>query len=298
MEKLPIATHPGVLKIDKIEIYCAVLDDETRILSTRSVANAFGVKGGGEYWRKKRELKSAVFPEYLSAAYLRPFISSDLGEKLFQPLKYIGIKKRLAYGLEATILPDICDVWIRAKEAGALPKNQERIAHNAYVLMRGFANIGIIALIDEATNYQIVRDRNALQKILDKYLLNEYAKWAKRFPDEFYVEMFRLKGWQWKGMKVNRPSVVGHYTRDLVYSRLAPEVLGELEKRNPPDESGKRKSKHHQWLTEDVGHPALQKHLTMLIALEKASANWGMFYRMVQRALPKLNEQIPLPLEE
>jgi len=34
---------------------------------------------------------------------------------------------------------------------------------------------------------------------------------AKRFPNEFYEQMFRLRGWQWKGMKVNRPQIVGHY---------------------------------------------------------------------------------------
>jgi hypothetical protein len=56
--------------------------------------------------------------------------------------------------------------------------------------------------IDEATGHQEVRDRLALQEILDKYLRKEFAKWAKRFPDEFYIEMFKLKGWEWRGMSV------------------------------------------------------------------------------------------------
>jgi hypothetical protein len=204
----------------------------------------------------------------------------------------------VARGLEATILPDVCDVWIRAKEASALPKFQEKIAENAYVLMRGFANVGIIALVDEATNFQEIRPRWALQMILDRYLLNDELKWAKRFPDEFYEKMFELKRWQWKGMEVNRPSVVGKYTNDIVYERLAPGVLDELRKRNPPNEKGNRKGKHHQWLTEEVGHPALQRHLYMVIALMRSASNWGSFYRSLQRALPKLNEQIPLALPE
>jgi len=74
-------------------------------------------------------------------------------------------------------------------------------AERSRVFLNIFAKIGIIALIDEATGYQEVRDKNALQEILDKYLRKEYAAWAKRFPDEFYIEMFRLKGWKWKGMK-------------------------------------------------------------------------------------------------
>jgi hypothetical protein len=123
------------------------------------------------------------------------------------------------------------------------------------------SSAGIIALIDEVTGYQEIRDREALQQILDKYLRKEYAAWAKRFPDDFYREMFRLRGWQWRGMKVNRPSVVGRYTKDLVYSRLAPGIPEELERHNPKDDKGNRKSKHHQWLTEDIGHPALAQHL-------------------------------------
>lgn len=37
-------------------------------------------------------------------------------------------------------------------------------------------------------------------------------------------------------------------------------------------------------LTEEIGHPAHQQHLHALIALMKASANWGLFQRMVERS--------------
>ena len=42
-------------------------------------------------------------------------------------------------------------------------------------------------------------------------------------------------------MKVNRPQVVAHYTKDIVYQRLAPGILMELEERNPKDEKGNRR---------------------------------------------------------
>ena len=67
------------------------------------------------------------------------------------------------------------------------------------ILAPALARVGIIALIDEATGYQEIRDRQALQQILDKYLLKEYAAWAKRFPDEFYKQIFKLRGWEWRG---------------------------------------------------------------------------------------------------
>ena len=146
--------------------------------------------------------------------------------------------------------------------------------------------------------YQEIRDKKALQEILDRYLLKEFAAWAKRFPDEFYKQMFRLRGWQWRGMRVNRPSVVGKYTNDLIYQRLAPGVLEELQRRNPRDEKGNREGKHHQLLTPDLGIPALQNHLFATTKFMEASATWDQFYRSMQRAFPKLTRNMVLNFPE
>lgn len=99
-------------------------------------------------------------------------------------------------------------------------------------------------------------------------------------------------------MKVNRPQVVGHYTDDLVYKRLAPGILAELRERNPKNNRGRRPAKHHMWLTEDVGHPALAQHLYALIGFMRVSSTWDQFYGMVQRAFPKRGETLFLPLME
>ena len=181
-----------------------------------------------------------------------------------------------------------------------MTKQQEHIAKRADVLIRGLATVGIIALIDEVTGYQEIRDRTDLHKILDRFLLKERAAWSKRFPDEFYKEIFRIKGWQWKGMKVNRPQVVGRYTNNLVWDRLAPGLREELEKRNPKDEMGNRSVKHHQWLTDDPGHNELQKHLVGVIALMKSvrtEHRWNECIRRIQRVYPKKGETAPLEFD-
>lgn len=177
-----------------------------------------------------------------------------------------------------------------------LTKQQLPIAKKCEILVRGLAQVGIVALVDEATGYQEVRDRLALQAILDAYLRKELAAWAKRFPDEFYREMFRLRGWPWERLSVSRPSIVGKFTNDLVYERLAPGVLEELQRLNPKDDRGRRKSRHHQWLTEDVGHPALAQHLHAVIGFMRASSTWDQFYRLIQRAFPKKGQTIEMNL--
>ena len=92
------------------------------------------------------------------------------------------------------------------------------------------------------------------------------------------------------------PTTVGKYTNDIVYNRLAPGVLEELRRKNPPNDQGRRKYRHHQWLTEDVRHPALRDHLMGIIALMRAtpSGEWSLFKRLLSRSFPKCDEQVEM----
>ena len=292
------ATHTGVLTLGGYEIECHVLEDGTRLLSRVGVLKAIGRKGkakGGRAYDDELGL-----PVFLTAQNLKPFITDELIASS-TPIHFIPSKGgSKSIGYRADLLPLICGVFMDAEQANALMPMQSHIVQQCKILLRGLATVGITALVDEATGYQEVRDHLALQKILDMFISKELSKWAKRFPDEFYREMFRLKNWQWQGMKLNRPSVVGHYTNDVVYQRLASGVLDELKTRNPPDESGHRKHKHHQWLTPEVGHPKLRDHLNGVIALMRASSSWDQFKRMVDRVFPKLNTtlELPFPIED
>ena len=96
-------------------------------------------------------------------------------------------------------------------------------------------------------------------------------------------------------MKTNRPQVFAKYTKDIVYARLAPGILEELESKNPI-QNGKRRAKHHQWLTEDVGHPALAQHLYAVIGLMRIANSWEEFKRMLDRAYPKRGDTLQMEL--
>ena len=140
----------------------------------------------------------------------------------------------MAYGYEATILPELCDAILAARQGKKLNYQQEHIAKQAELLVRAFARVGIIALVDEATGYQEIRDREALQEILKRYISEELMKWVRTFPMDFYKQIFRLKAWNWNDGKMS--PIVGNIVNDLVYARLAPGVLEELKKRNPVTE--------------------------------------------------------------
>lgn len=291
---VPKATHQGELHIGDLTIQCAVLPDGRRVLSQRGVGRALARGYGSANW--KRDDAAGILPFYIGAKNLIPFISNELLVLVGDPIQYQhGQGGGVAHGIEATALPQICDVWLKAREAGALTSAQLATAQRAEMLMRGLAHVGVVALVDEATGYQEVRDKLALQAILDKYLAKELAAWAKRFPDEFYKEIFRLRKWKYVG-GVRRPQLIGFLTKDIVYKRLGPQILEELEKRNPKNEKGRRGATHHQWLTEDVGHPALAQHLHAVIALMRISETWESFKKTLDRAFPKKGANLELDI--
>jgi len=235
---------------------------------------------------------------FASAKYLQPYMSERLKQALNEPIEFAihgGLPSPLGY--EAFVLPELCNAVLDAERAGALQPQQLKMAEQARILSRAFAVVGIVALVDEATGYQEIRDRHALHDILKRYIRDALGEWAKRFPDEFYEQLFRLRGWQYKGMSVGKPSYVGKLTNDLVYSRLAPGVLAELRRRVPRDEEGRLKHHYRRLLTDDIGPPALQGHLHGVVALMRASTDWRRFMSLMARAYPKFGTTLPLPPE-
>ena len=47
-----------------------------------------------------------------------------------------------------------------------------------------------------------------------------------------------------------------------------------------------------------MGHPILRGHLNGVIALMKASTNWGMFKRLLNQAYPEKGATLELPLDD
>ena len=287
-----VALYDGTLTIGEASFPCAVLEDGTRVLSEQTFMSGMGIYRSGALSKRRASAgeDGARMPLSLAFKNLKPFIDKHLPD-VHEPLKYRTMNGNLAHGIPAENIPKICEVWLDARAAGVLGRAQLRVAAKAEIVLRGLAHVGIVALVDEATGYQEVRDRQALQAILDAFLRREFAAWAKRFPDEFYREIFRLRGWKWRGMRVNRPYPVAHYTKDIVYARLAPGILGELEKRNPR-KGGRRAAKHHQLLTDGVGHPALAQHLYAVLGLMRASKTWSGFMRLLDAAFPKYGDTL------
>lgn len=285
IENSPKATHSGILTISNgsnssFEVQCFVMDNGERVLSLRGTSRAMGLSGAG----------STALARNLNSNWISNYLSEDLRDWLYLANRnelptYISDKGRSFIPFNASLFVDLCKAYVDAKNDGVLNSDlQIGVANRMYSVMTAFAKTGLVAVIDEATGYQDERDRTELQKILSKYISEELMPWTKRFPDEFYKQMFRLKGWEYRGKP--KPPYVGKLTNDYVYKYLPDGVLAKLKEKNPRDtETHHRKYHHHQFLTVDTGAKHLDNQLQQTIALMKASLDWEEFDRLFHRAM-------------
>jgi hypothetical protein len=287
------ATHDGQLVIGDRRIDCAVLDDKTRVLSQGTVLTALGRVPD----KARRGDPGARRAPFLSASNLQPFIPADLRD-LDVPIRYRlpGNSARMV-GYRAEILPKVCGVYLDARDAGVLTHNQRSTARAAEILIRGLAEVGIIALVDEATGYQEVRARRELEQILEAYVHAEFRPWVKLFPDEFFREIYRLQGWEYRAGTSKRTPHVGKLINQYVYDQLPAGVHAELRRLNPTDDNGRRKRKHHQHLTADTGHPHLDKQIAAVTMLMRIARSRTEFADMFERAFPPLQPRLPLVID-
>jgi len=282
-----ISEYTGTLKIADTELECAVLNDGRRIIKHSSVFKALGREVRGN-------ARLPDTPSFMDAKNLQPFISAELSS-MKDGIHYKDENGKSFQGFDAIIIPLVCELYILADEAGVVTyKNQKETAMQASIIIRSLAKVGIVALVDEATGYQNIRKAEALQAILNEYITKDLIAWTKTFPDEYYEQIFRLKDWKWSTF--NRPGVVGKYTNDIVYGRMAVGLVDELKKLNLRDDKGATKHRDHQHLSENQGRKALEMHLHSIIGLMRIADSWEEFMYSVNRAYPKkgsINDLFP-----
>ena len=96
------------------------------------------------------------------------------------------------------------------------------IAERCEHLISAWSLAGIIAAVDEATGYQYIRAKDAIEKIIDKWLVKELQPWKRYFPSDYYRRIFELNSWDFDPQTTKRPGVVGKWTNNLIYDRLGP----------------------------------------------------------------------------
>lgn len=281
VKKAILGSPDKVLLLGERKIQCYVLEDGTAVLSGRGMQEALNLGQG----------HGTKLAQLMSNKSIKELIDSDLAMVLENPIRFTrpGRGGIIAKGYEATTLTKICRVILKARRLKNFEKNEylQTIADECEIIVGAFSDVGIIATIYEITGYERIKERDIYQRYVEKFIKKEYAAWVKRFPIKFFELMCELKGWTYKKNETKYYPAMGHVINDVIYKRLAPNILAELKKVNPiEEESGRRKVKHHMWLTDDIGIPALAEHLIGVMALATANTEWRKFYGQLNRVYP------------
>ena len=194
---LPQADYEGEFPLGGTPISCAVLPNGTRIIAQAAFLRALGrsrsPKAGTGVLSTVDEL-----PFFLQADALKPFISEDLAMST-NPIFYRTKAGGRGVGYDARLLPQVGEVYLKfrdemLRQRRKIPARYERMVAAADILIRALANVGIIALVDEATGFQRDRAATALAEILEKFIAKELRPWVQTFPNDYYAELFRLRG--------------------------------------------------------------------------------------------------------
>lgn len=288
-----VVKYRGELDLNGFKIPCYVLDDSSRIISGNAMQKALRMTDEEDVNPSGTRLT-----RYLSQKTLNPFIIKYLDGGHLNPIKCTD-GGTLINGYSAEALADICDAFLEARKHIELSSRQKIIADQCEIIMRSFARVGIVALVDEATGYDKAKNRakDELQKFLNSFLQQEAAKWVKTFNDQFFEDIYKMRGWTWQDTS-KRPGVIGMWIRNIVYDRIAP-VMPELEKLNPKNAHGNRSKKFHQFLSRDEGLPKLKEYLATIHTIVVLSGyKWNDFMVNLDKVYPKINEELFLNFEE
>lgn len=285
-------THQGTWKVgNSVEIDCYVTDTKLRLMSLRGTARAMTLKGGG----------SGALLRNLKSKWIQPFLSDHLKEWIFGAEtgtlpKIYGVSGPTFIPFEATLFVDLCNAYIKAQRDGILTEQQSAVADRLLEIISVFAKMGIVALIDEITGYQEDREKDELQKLFRAYISPELLPWQKKFPDEYYKELFRLNNWEYNfhGIK-KRPGVIGIWTNKLIYDELPPGIKDELKNSVPVSDAGNKTVRMHQFLTEDIGNPHLKSQIDQIMMLFRLSDNMEDMWHKFNKARDRKKGQLELP---
>lgn len=271
-----------------LDIPCYVLNDDkhTAVISQRGMAEALGFNNPS----------GAKFRNFSNSQTIGSYIGAELANKINQPIVFkvdnTGVGRK-AYGYDVTILIDVCQAIIKAKNDNKLKTNQEFLVKNASIILNASAKLGIRELVYKLAGYNSTKEE--VIAAFRQYILQEARKWSKEFPDDLYGEWQRLydipvpvRGRNWEHY---------HLTLKFIYIPLARSngrLLKLLKEAKRDSVESKKYDKLHQFLNE-IGLTALRSHIWQVVGIAKTSTTKEDYEKRFALAF---GGQIPLDFDQ
>lgn len=264
-ESPPHSLLRGTLPLAGVDMECHVLSDGRRVFTQREIVRILSGQENGDLGR------------YLSRNRLYKAGTIDS-----QIIRFQVPGSGFANGYEATLLIQICELYLDARDQDRLHPSQTKLARVAETVIRACAKVGIIALVDEATGYQEIRKKNALRLKLQAFIAEDMQEWARMFPEDFWLELARLEGTRYSPR--NRPLRWGKYVMMFVYDAVDGGDVGKKLREINPNPQHRRN--HHQWLKE-FGREKVNNQIQQVIAIMKVCDDMPEFRRKFDRVFSK-----------
>jgi hypothetical protein len=184
----------------------------------------------------------------------------------------------VAHGISTADLVRVARALQSAFLSNRVHPKQVPAAYRAMQILAASAEIGLDALVDEATGYQRIRSEWAHRRKLDAAIRTMPMDWERMFPEELWLAFAKLERRVYEPGK--RPLGWGKLVAEI-YRAFDMDVANKLAELEPEPEHGKN---WHQWLTPEA-RARFAAHLGVVIALANTSqsmsdfkANIGTFF--------------------
>jgi hypothetical protein len=188
----------------------------------------------------------------------------------------------------------VCEVYRKLNDrfhadGKPIPDTQADIIATCDLLERGIASAGgIVAVIDKVTGYQAAQAKEKLVEILEASVAQELRPWIRRFPDEFFLQLFHLQGEEFKPGSNPSSADVAEFINECIYEQLPPDVVSGLSESGPKIEKRYSRQCRLRSLIAKTGNPHLDQQINIVTTLLKIARNRAEFQDLFSRAsLPK-----------
>lgn len=222
------STHTGTINLGGGEpVSCYVLEDGQRVLVASQIQ---GVLGAGKDRHLGRILSR--LPSDSEALDVRPVSFVSPGGP--------------AKGYTASDVMAILKAFTRAFRAGALHEKQVPMAVRAIAALEACAEVGLAALIDEATGYEKERPEGSMAAYFDKVFAKTLGDWELLFDPEWDRMLCKLYGHKYQGRPPRFVGGINHMVYLASFGEPVTDHLGDI---NPNPSHGHN---HHQFLTDEA----------------------------------------------
>jgi P63C domain len=197
-----------------------------------------------------------------------------------------------------------CDVYGRAKATyqqisrSVLTGEQLAIAAACSALAQSLTELDMIILVDEATGYLEEQEINELRSSLQAYVHEKLRPLIKKFPEEFFQQIYRLYNWQDHLHIPSRVQYIGKLVNTWIYEQLSRDLLDAIQELHPFPERGYGLYKLAPLLSSPTGIPELDRLIAIFTLLMRVSEDKYDFEHNLLKAFTQTQqERQPLVVE-